>query len=104
MIIDEDRKIIEQEIDRLERRYRDAQESYAYSGSASTDRTMHKYQVLQSALENQLTGNADRSKINLIQRQQDQLYNLKEGIGRLYREQKIQPDAYAQLMAIIMGG
>ena len=104
MIIDEDRKIIEQEIDRLERRYRDAQESYAYSGSASTDRTMHKYQVLQSALENQLTGNADRSKINLIQRQQDQLYKLKEAIGEIYRGGNMSPDAYARLTGIIMGG
>lgn len=101
---DDDRRIIEAEIDRLDLAYRNAQERYGITGSRSTDRTMYKYQVLQNALEAYITGNADRSKDNMIERQQDQLYNLKEGIGRLYRSGNMSPDAYAQLTAIIMGG
>lgn len=66
MITAEDRKIIEAELDRLDLAYRNAKDRYAYSGSASTDRTMHKYQVLQTALENYLTNNADRSKDRMI--------------------------------------
>lgn len=104
MIIDKDRKIIEAEIDRLEKRYRDAQESYGITGSRSTDRTMYKYQVLQNALENFLTGNADRAKDNALMRQWDQLRNLKEAIGEIYRKGDMSPDAYVRLTGIIMGG
>ena len=104
MIIDEDRKIIEAEIDRLGRAWQAAQDRYAYSGSASTDRTRYKYQVLQNALENYLTGNADASKDRMIQRQQDELCTLKDAIGEIYRKGNMSPDAYLQLTAIIMGG
>lgn len=104
MIIDEDRKIIEAEIDRLELGYRNAQERYGVTGSRSTDKTMYKYQVLQNALENYLTGNADRAKDNALMRQRDQLYNLKEAIGEIYRKGDMSPDAYARLTGIIMGG
>ena len=46
-----DRKIIEAEIERLDRLWQDAQERYGYTGSRSTDRTMTKYRVLRNALE-----------------------------------------------------
>lgn len=51
MITPSDRKIIEAEIDRLDRLWRDAQERYGITGSSSTDKTMTKYRVLQEALE-----------------------------------------------------
>jgi hypothetical protein len=102
MITAEDRKIIEAELDRLDLAYRNAQDRYAYSGSASTDRTMHKYQVLQTALENYLTNNADRSKDRMIARQQDQLRSLKEAVGEIYRKGDMNPNAYTWLTSIIM--
>lgn len=102
MITAEDRKIIEAEIDRLDLAYRNAQDRYAYSGSASTDRTMYKYQLISRALENYLTGNEDRSKDNLIQRQQDQLRRLRDTVGELFRAGDIRDTAYTALLKIIM--
>lgn len=101
MITKEDRKIIEDEIARLERAYRDAQDRYAYSGSASTDRTMHKYQTLQIALENYLTGNADESKDRMISRQWDQLHRLEQAIDRRCRSGDLNNATYLELTRII---
>lgn len=103
MLTREDQQIIEAEISRLETRYREAQDRYAYSGSASTDRTMYKYQVLQHALENYLTNNEDRSKDRMLISQQDQLHRLKEAIGAAYRAQKIDSEIYIKLMDILRG-
>lgn len=50
----EDRRIIEDEIARLERLWKDAQERYAYTGSRSTERTMHRYDTLIRALNRAL--------------------------------------------------
>lgn len=101
---DDDRRIIEAEIDRLDLAYRNAQERYGITGSRSTDRTMYKYQVLQNALENYLTGNADRSKERMIAHQQDQLRSLKEAVGEIYRKGDMNPSAYTWLTSIIMRG
>ena len=103
MVTNEDRKIIEAEISRLDARYRDAQDRYAYSGSASTDRTMYKYQVLSHALANYLTGNADASKERLLITQQDQLYRLKEAIAAAYRSRGLDGDTYIKLTDILRG-
>lgn len=102
MITNEDRRIIEAEIDRLERAWRDAQERYAYSGSASTDRTMHKYSVLQMALEEYLTRNADASREKMIVRQQDQLRRLKEVVDRRCRTGDLNDQTYLELSRILM--
>ena len=53
-MIDTDRKIIEDEIGRLERLWQDAQERYAYTESRSTERTMRRYSVLVRALNRAL--------------------------------------------------
>jgi hypothetical protein len=97
-----DARIIEAEISRLEAAYRDAQERYAYTGSPSTDRTMHKYQVLQTALEEYLTRNSDKSKQRMIETQQGQLYRIKQAVERM-RGKDISFDAAAELMMILMG-
>ena len=73
MIRDYERKIVEDEIARLERAYTDAQERYGITGSASTDRTMTKYSVLRDVLEDALTGNRDASKDKMLDRQLEQL-------------------------------
>lgn len=101
MVSKEDTKIIEAEIDRLDKAYRNAQDRYAYSGSASTDRTMYKYQVLQRALEGYLNNNADASKERMILRQQDQLYRIKTVVERL-RGTEISYDAATALRQILM--
>lgn len=97
-----DARIIEAEISRLEAAYRDAQERYAYTCSPSTDRTMHKYQVLQTALEEYLTRNSDKSKQRMIETQQGQLYRIKQAVERM-RGKDISFDAAAELMLILMG-
>jgi len=101
MITKEDRKIIEAEIERLGRAWQAAQDRYAYSGSASTDRTMYKYQVLQNALENYLTGNADESKDKMISRQWDQLRRLKEAVDRRCRSGDLNNETYLELSRIL---
>lgn len=101
MILDEDRKIIEQEIDRLERRYRDAQESYAYSGSASTDRTMHKYDTIKNALENYLYRREDDAHERTILIMTDQLRQIRDAIGDAYRGGKIDGETYVKLTDIL---
>lgn len=101
MVSKEDVKIIEAEIERLERAWKNAQDRYAYSGSASTDRTMYKYQVLQHALENYLTSNEDKSKDRMLIQQQDQLLRLKNAIERM-RGKEISFGAAAELRQILM--
>ena len=103
MVRDEERKIIEQEIDRLEMGWRNAQERYGITGSRSTDRTMYKYDVIKNALENYLNNNADSSKERMIQNQQDQLYKIKEAIGKGYREGLLHSSIYVQIMDILRG-
>ena len=86
MVRDYEKKIVEEEIGRLERAYRDAQERYGVTGSRSTDRTMTKYQVLIDALEDFLNRNRDESKDRLITRQQDQLFRLKQQLNEHTRD------------------
>ena len=52
--MDDRDRIITAEIERLKRAWQNAQDRYAYSGSRSTERTMHNYQVLWVALEDLL--------------------------------------------------
>ena len=49
-----DRKIILDEIARLDRLWREAQERYGVTGSRSTERTMHRYDTLIRALNRAL--------------------------------------------------
>lgn len=54
MIDNDERRIIEEEIARLERLWQDAQERYGYTGSRTTERTMHRYDTLIRALKRSL--------------------------------------------------
>ena len=54
MIDNDERPIIEDEISRLERLWREAQERYGITGSRSTERTMHRYDTLIRALKRSL--------------------------------------------------
>ena len=49
-----ERKIILDEIARLDRLWREAQERYGVTGSCSTERTMHRYDTLIRALNRAL--------------------------------------------------
>lgn len=51
MFEDDEIKIIEDEIARMQMAYNNAQERYGFSGSRSSERTMTKYRVLMDALE-----------------------------------------------------
>ncbi len=99
------RKIVEKEIERLERAYRSAQEKYAYSGSRSTDNTMYKYSVLQDALLKSLAGPTDEEE-RLMRRIDD----LRECMARATAEiRKLQKDGdilpgYADRIIRIMEG
>ena len=56
---DEERKIIQAEIEALERRHESAHERYGMTGSASSDRTVYKLQVLIDALHEALYHNRE---------------------------------------------
>lgn len=102
---DEGRKIIEKEIERLKKAYDDAQERYAYSGSASTDRTMYKYQVLQSALEESLADPSDEE--DRLRRIIDDLYTriakAEHEIMHLVDARELMPGFGSQLKMILEG-
>ena len=104
MIIDEDRRIIEQEIDRLELGYRNAQERYGSTGSPSSDRTMHKYDVLKTALENYLYDRDKDSTRKSMLRYQDQLVRAHRMVEDSFRRGKIAEAAYVELVRILMEG
>lgn len=99
-----ERKIIEDEIKRLEKKYEDAHELYGITGSASTDHTMHKYDVLKTALENYLYHRQEDTDRKMIIQQQEQLLKLKNTINRFAITGKIPADAANVLTNIIMRG
>ena len=103
MIRDYERKIVEDEIARLERAYRDAQERYGITGSASTDRTMTKYSVLRDVLEDALTGNRDASKDKMLDRQLEQLRKIRDTIQTALRARTIQEDVAMEILETIRG-
>lgn len=102
---DEGRKIIEKEIERLKKAYDDAQERYAYSGSASTDRTMYKYSVLRDVLEKAI---ADPSEEEArLRRIIDDLYariaKAEHEIKALVDARELMPGFGSQLKTILEG-
>lgn len=78
-MIDSDRKIIEAEIERLEKLWADAQERYGITGSRSTDRTMTRYRVIQEALERTLND----SRYDTLERSRMQLLNTLTEVKRM---------------------
>ena len=99
VITKEDRKIIEAEIDRLDKRYEEAHELYGITGSASTERTMNKYDTLKNALENYIYNRTDESHERTITRQWDQLKRLKDFVEK--HRIDMAPEVYVELIKII---
>ena len=104
MIRDYEKKIVEDEIARLERAYNDAQERYGITGSASTDRTMTKYSVLRNVLEDALTGNRDASKEKMIDRQMEQLRKIRTVVETAMRARTIEESVGREILDIVMRG
>lgn len=102
MIIKEDRKIIENEIRRLEIAY--AQEKYGCTGSPSTEKTMQKYDVLRNALENFLYDRDKDSTRSAMLRYQDQLIRAHRKVDDCFRAGDIRDRAYADIVRILMEG
>ena len=102
---DEGRKIIEKEIERLNKAYYDAQERYAYSGSASTDRTMYKYSVLRDVLENAIADPSEEE--TRLRRIIDDLYTriakAEHEIKALVDARELMPGFGSQLKMILEG-
>lgn len=97
-----EKKIIEAEIDRLEKRWEEAHELYGITGSASTERTMIKYDVLKNALEDFLYHRQDEADHRMIIRQQEQLLKLKNTVYRFAAIGRIPADVANVLTNIIM--
>lgn len=104
MIRDYEKKIVEDEIARLERAYNDAQERYGITGSASTDRTMTKYSVLRDVLEDALTGNRDDSQRRMVERQIEQLRKIRTVVETAMRARTIEESVGREILDIVMRG
>lgn len=104
MLTKEDRKIIEDEINRLETAWENAHEKYGFTGSPSTERTMQKYDTLRNALENYLYKREDSAAERAMIRYQDQLVRVHKKVEDSYRAGRIEPAAYAEIIRILMEG
>lgn len=103
--MDDHRKIIEKEIQRLKRAYKNAQDRYAFTGSSSTDRTMYKYSVLQDALEKSLAGPNDEeqrlmSKIEYLRRNEDAV---RQYVRQLERDHDLLPGYAGKIIMLLEG-
>ena len=103
--MDDARKIVKKEIDRLDRAWQSAQDRYAYTGSRSTDNTMYKYSVLKDALLKSLADPSDEEMRlrgmydNAIER----IANAEREIKRLRDERELMPGYADKLMMILEG-
>jgi hypothetical protein len=104
MISKDEVRIITDEIERLERAWKNAQDRYAYSGSASTDHTMHKYDTLRNALEDYLNRSAESAAEKAMIRYQDQLVRAHRAVEDNFRKGRIADTAYVELVRILMEG
>ena len=99
------RKIVEKEIKRLGRAWKDAQDRYAYSGSPSTDRTMYKYSVLKDALEKSLAGPSDEesrlmSKIEYLRKNEDAV---RQYVRQLEKDHELLPGYAGKIVMLLEG-
>ena len=103
--MDDARKIIEKEIDRLKRAYHDAQDRYAYTGSRSTDNTMYKYSVLKDALEKATADPSDEENRlrSLYDGLHERIANAEREIKRLRDERELLPGYADRLIRILDG-
>ena len=104
MITKEDRKIIEDEINRLEEAWENAQTKYGYTGSPSTERTMRKYDTLKNALENYLYHREDSALERSAIRYREQLVKAHKKVEDGYRAGKIEAQTYVEIVRILMEG
>lgn len=100
MIRDYEKKIVEEEIARLERAYANAQDRYAVSGSASSDRTMTKYSVLRDVLEDALTGNREKSQDRMLYTMVDQLKRIRTVVEVAMRARTIEESVGREILDI----
>ncbi len=103
MLSPEDIRIIEDEISRLDKRYSDTQERYGITGSASSDRTMHRLGVIRDALERYRTNNSDSAKDRMIAELTFTLRAARERVAWL-KEQGQLAAGYAEALAAILEG
>jgi len=98
-------KIVEKEIDRLDRAWQSAQDRYAYTGSRSTDNTMYKYSVLKDALLKSLADPSDEEqRLRLLyDRLIERIANAEREIKRLRDERELLP-GYADKVIMILEG
>lgn len=103
--MDDARKIVEKEIDRMEKAYKNAQDRYAYTGSRSTDNTMYKYSVLRDALEKSIADPSDEEQRlrRLYDTQVERIANAEREIKRLRDERELLPGYADRLMMILEG-
>lgn len=103
--MDDARKIVEKEIDRLELAYKNAQDRYAYTGSRSTDNTMYKYSVLRDALEKSMADPSDEEMRlrGMYDKVIERIANAEREIKRLRDERELLPGYADRLMMILEG-
>lgn len=103
--MDDAQKIIEKEIDRLDRAWQSAQDRYAYTGSRSTDNTMYKYSVLKDALLKSLADPSEEEQRlrRLYDTQVERIANAEREIKRLRDARELMPGYADKLMMILEG-
>lgn len=103
MLSHEDEKIILDEIQRLDLRYNDAQERYGITGSASSDKTMHRIAVIRDALEDCLSHNSDTSKDRMIAELTVTLRMARERVTWLRDQGELKPGFADGIISILEG-
>lgn len=103
--MDDKVKIIEKEIARLDRAYKNAQDRYAYTGSRSTDDTMYKYTVLQDALRASLAGPTETEDHlrRLYDGLTERIAEAERYIKQLENGRELQPGYAGKLIRILEG-
>lgn len=98
----EDVKIIQTEIATLERRHENAHERYGMTGSASSDKTVHKLQVLIDALHETLYHNRESATDKALIRERETLRDVRRQIEFFREGRLISADVAENLMKIVM--
>ena len=98
-----EQKIIEREIQRLDKKYLAAQERYGYTGSAYSDKTMHRYQVIRDALDDHLNHNKNEALVHSNLAMIDQLKRIKNAV-EVMQERKLIPDNAAEYLLLQLKG
>jgi hypothetical protein len=98
-------KIVEKEIDRLDRAWQSAQDRYAYTGSRSTGNTMYKYSVLKDALLKSIADPSEEEQRlrRLYDTQVERVANAEREIKRLRDARELMPGYADKLMMILEG-